>query len=255
MNLWPMKTTLKATAIVCILARAVLGSSFGVEFATNQLNGKRFTVCRVDTRADRLELFLRDDMGQPFRSFDKLEKSLRTGGRQLKFAMNAGMFDRDYTPVGLFVQSRREISPLNLSDGQGNFFLKPNGVFLFSPAGVQVVESSEYPKHSKDAIFATQSGPLLVRHGKLHPVFNSRSTSRLIRNGVGVSSPTMAIFVISDDPVNFHEFAAFFRDTLNCPDALYLDGVISSLHAPPLGRSDTKSQLGPIIAVTATTSN
>ena len=54
----------------------------------------------------------------------------------------------------------------------------------------------------------------------------------------------------SEAPVNFHEFATMFRDVLRCPDALFLDGTISSLHAPKLNRSDFRMDLGPMIGVT-----
>jgi uncharacterized protein YigE (DUF2233 family) len=57
------------------------------------------------------------------------------------------------------------------------------------------------------------------------------------------------VFAISEVPVNLYEFATLFRDVLHCPDALYLDGLISSLHSPDLKRSDKKSKLGPIIGV------
>ena len=49
-----------------------------------------------------------------------------------------------------------------------------------------IVESSQYPAFAKDAVLATQSGPLLVERADIHPVFDQKSTSRLIRNGVGV---------------------------------------------------------------------
>jgi len=41
-----------------------------------------------------------------------------------------------------------------------------------------------------------------------------------------------------------------FRDRLKCPDALYLDGSVSSLFVRSLGRDDERSSLGPIIGVT-----
>ena len=34
--------------------------------------------------------------------------------------------------------------------------------------------------------------------------------------------------------VNFHDFGRLFRDRLGVPNALYLDGKVSRLHAPPL---------------------
>jgi len=77
---------------------------------------------------------------------------------------------------------------------------------------------------------------------RVHPAMRG-----LFRNGVGVPTPDVAIFAISDVPVNFHDFATFFRDMLRCQDALFLDGTISSLHSTKLGRSDFKMDLGPIV--------
>jgi uncharacterized protein YigE (DUF2233 family) len=209
----------------------------------------RYTVVKIDLRKERLELFLRDDAGVEFKRFDRLEAWLAGRNRQLVFAMNAGMYHADFSPVGLLVQDGREVSPLNLSTDAGNFFLKPNGVFLVSRAGrPRVVESSEYPALSKGVRLATQSGPLLLRRGRVHSAFIPDSDSRKIRNGVGVSGHT-AIFVISEQPVNFYEFALYFRDVLHCRDALYLDGTVSALHSLALRRSDFVRELGPILGV------
>jgi uncharacterized protein YigE (DUF2233 family) len=210
----------------------------------------RFTVVKIDLRTERLELFLRDDAGEPFKRFDRLDAWLKERHRQLSFAVNAGMYHEDFSPVGLLVREGREEAPLNLADGAGNFFLKPNGVFLVSDAGARVVESSEYPALAAGVRLATQSGPLLLRHGVVHPAFIPHSASRKIRNGVcvGVGGHT-AVFVLSETPVNFHEFALYFRDVLHCRDALYLDGTVSALHSTALGRSDFVRELGPMLGV------
>lgn len=213
-----------------------------------QAREPRYTVVRVDTRTQELRLFLRDEQGVPFHRFTKLDSWLKPQGKRLRFAMNAGMYEPDYSPVGLFVADGKAMTPLNLADGKGNFYLKPNGVFLVSAAGPRIVESTQYPAVAREVRLATQSGPLLLRDGAIHPRFDPASTSRHIRNAVGVSGDT-AYFVISDEPVTFYELALYFRDELHCPDALYLDGAISSLYAPDLGRRDAKSRLGPIIGV------
>lgn len=166
-------------------------------------------------------------------------------GQKLVFAMNAGMYHGDFSAVGLFVSGGRELVPLNTDRGDGNFFLKPNGVFAITNTGARVLESSQYSSLREPVILATQSGPMLVIGGVIHPAFNPNSTSRLFRNGVGVLSPDLAIFVISEEPVNFHEFATLFREKLECPDALFLDGTISSLYAPELKRNDFRMELGP----------
>lgn len=208
----------------------------------------QFTVVVVDTRAEHLELFLSDETGTPFRRLNRLDAWLESQNRHLRFAMNAGMFEPDLSPVGLFVTRERELKPLNLSNGRGNFFLKPNGVFFLTTAGPNIVSSARYSSVANDVLLATQSGPLLLENGVVNPVFSPTSTSKYIRNGVGVRG-SEAIFVISNAPVTFYEFAMYFRDHLHCQHALYFDGAVSSLFHPESGRNDSTVDLGPMIAV------
>jgi uncharacterized protein YigE (DUF2233 family) len=236
--------------VVCLAIVLLAQRVAAVEFKTVEFAGKSFTVCRVDVRKERLQLFHRDEMGSPFKRFDRLAGWLAARKQKLVFAMNAGMFHPDYAAVGLFVADGREIVPLNTANGAGNFFLKPNGVFVLTKSGARVVEASEYLAIREQVILATQSGPLLLRNGKLHPAFQANSPSRLVRNGVGVPSPDVALFVMSEGPVNFYEFATFFRDQLHCPDALFLDGTISSIYSAELKRDDFRMDLGPMIGVT-----
>jgi len=49
--------------------------------------------------------------------------------------------------------------------------------------------------------------------------------------------------------VNFDTFGRLYRDALGLPDALYLDGKISRLYAPGLGRSDLGFAMGPIVGL------
>jgi uncharacterized protein YigE (DUF2233 family) len=222
-----------------------------VDYTNVLFAGKRATVCRVQLPQDSLQLFLRDDAGRPLRSFAGVERWLQPRSRRLVFAMNAGMYHENGSPVGLCVIGGREITPLNTGKGDGNFFLQPNGVFLISTNGARVIATTEYAALREKVLLATQSGPLLVHRGRIHPAFRRESTSRYLRNAVGVPSPQVALFVITEDPVSFHELAVLLRDELHCPDALFLDGAISSLHAPALHRSDGRADLGPIIGVVA----
>ncbi len=229
---------------------ALTSHASAVDFKTVEFGGNRFTVCSVNVRNEHIQLFHRDETEQPFKRFNRLASWLKLRGRQLTFAMNAGMYHGDFSAVGLYVSSGKQAVPLNAADGDGNFFLKPNGIFAITEMGARVIGSSEYPTLGQRVILATQSGPLLVKGGKLHPAFNVNSKSKLFRNGVGVPSPEIALFVISEVPVNFYEFAALFRDKLRCQDALFLDGTISSLYAPAIKRSDFRMDLGPMIGVT-----
>ncbi|MCB6179759.1 phosphodiester glycosidase family protein [Rhodobacter sp. Har01] len=205
-----------------------------------------FTLCEV-TRADDLRLFLNGADG-PYGSFAAVNDALAADGATLGFAMNAGMYHRDLSPVGLFVQAGRELAGLVTRDGPGNFGLLPNGVFCWGEGGFRVVESRTFKTRRPACTWATQSGPMLVIGGALHPKLLPDSDSLYIRNGVGVSPDgSRAVFAISNDAVNFHRFARLFRDHLGLPDALYFDGSISRLYAPNLGRSDLGFPMGPIV--------
>ncbi|MGO4611234.1 phosphodiester glycosidase family protein, partial [Variovorax sp. 2RAF20] len=65
---------------------------------------------------------------------------------------------------------------------------------------------------------------MLVIDNGINPIFIPGSTDRTRRNGVGICADGTLRFVISEDRVNFHDFARLFRDDLKCPDALFLDG-------------------------------
>lgn len=208
-------------------------------------DGSSYTVCEVRSDED-LRLFHSGPDGA-FGSFRNLDENLAAKGLALGFAMNAGMYHRDLSPVGLYVEEGVEVSGIVTSDGPGNFGLLPNGVFCIGD-GFRVMESRTFKKAQPVCRFATQSGPMLVIKGELHPKLLPDSDSYYVRNGVGVSEDgTRAVFAISNDEVNFHAFARLFRDELGLPNALYFDGNISRLYAPALDRHDGGFPMGPII--------
>jgi len=140
---------------------------------------------------------------------------------------------------------------LNTNEGWGNFHMLPNGVFYGDAAGNWHVRTSEDFEQSVTdrPDFGTQSGPMLVIAGKLHPKIDDDGKSLKLRNGVGVDAGGRAHFVISDEPVSFGKLARYFRDALKCDNALFLDGSVSSLWDPEHGRVDGGPPLGPLIVV------
>jgi uncharacterized protein YigE (DUF2233 family) len=128
--------------------------------------------------------------------------------------------------------------------------MKPNGVFYVTGASAGVLETGSFLKQRPQVDFATQSGPLLVLNGRLHPRFSHQGGSRKHRSGVGVRDTSSVIFAISDDEVSFAAFARLFRDGLKCTNALFLDGgSVPSFYSPALKRGGNLLPLGPIVAV------
>ena len=210
-----------------------------------RFDGASYTLCEVALSED-LRLFHSGPDGA-YGSFNNLNAALDAAGQTLDFAMNAGMYHRDLAPVGLYVEDAQQQSAIVTSDGPGNFGLLPNGVFCIGDS-FRIIESRSFKKARPDCRFATQSGPMLVINGELHPKFLPGSDSLYVRNGVGVTRDgSRAVFAISNTPVNFHAFARLFRDELGLSDALYFDGNISRLYAPDLDRHDGGFPMGPIV--------
>lgn len=238
--------------LALVLAIWLPGGASALECRVETFEELAYSLCEVDLARDDLRLFLNDPEGRPWGHFTRLDKQLNESGQTLVFGMNAGMYHPDRSAVGLYVETGREEKSLVLGASDSNFGMLPNGVFCIGAGEARVYETTAFGKARPACRFATQSGPMLVIEGALHPRFLPDSTSRYFRNGVGTSEDgKTAVFVISDQSVTFHEFARFFRDRLGLKSALYLDGSISRLHAVPLGRSDPGFAMGPIVGVVA----
>ncbi|MEW9919883.1 phosphodiester glycosidase family protein [Marimonas sp. MJW-29] len=237
-------------ALALILALLALPAA-AAECRQETYRDNAYTICEVDLTREQLELFLTGENGTAFGHFANVDAALSKKGKRLGFATNAGMYHEDRSPVGYYLENGTQFQQVMTRQGPGNFGLLPNGVLCLREARADVFETQAFLKEQPDCRSATQSGPMLVIDGALHPRFLRDSTSRYIRNGVGTTADgKRAIFAISDTTVTFHAFGTLFRDHLKLPNALYLDGNISRLRAPELGRSGTGfTALGPIIGV------
>lgn len=212
--------------------------------------GISWQVITVDPEKSKPSIRHSDSAGKPLRDFSAFDRIAQEAGETSIWMMNAGMYHQDGSPVGLCIANGNEISPLNPSEGEGNFFLMPNGIFLIDEMGPQIIATKEWnPKLTSTTHCATQSGPLLVRRGVLHPAIRQGSPNKFIRNGVGLRADGHLCFVISANQVSFHDIALFFRDHLDCPDALYLDGAVSALFAPKAGLNSQAKRLGPVLGL------
>lgn len=228
-----------------------LGSCQSIQF-----DGYGYIVCSLEIGTHDLRMF--HEKGEPgfwgpsvFGYFDEISEHLAPLGEKLTFAMNGGMYHRDRSAVGLYIADGTQSQNLNTNEGSGNFHLLPNGVFYWDKDQAGVMEANAFRDADLEPTYATQSGPMLVINGSLHPRFIVNGTSLKMRNGVGVRQDGKQVyFAISELPVNFESFGRLFRDYLKTPNALFLDGGRAShIFAPKLERNDNTERLGPIIAV------
>lgn len=211
---------------------------------------QRLTDCVADPASHSIAMALAGTDGAPFRSLKAYRENLGDGAANVAFAMNGGMFGDDGKPVGYYVEDGERLRELNRNDGPGNFHMKPNGVFFGSDGKWQVLSADAFfSSVSERPQFGTQSGPMLLIDGALHPEIAEDGPSKAIRNAVGIDSDGKAHFVISEAPVSFGLVARYFRDRVKAQNALYLDGAVSVLWDPAGGRLDSSASLGPLIVV------
>ncbi len=188
------------------------------------------------------------------RGFAALADNLGDNAKRVVFAMNAGMFDDKGQPIGLYIENDNQHQALNRRDGPGNFHMKPNGVFWIDASGPHIATTEAFAAMARaKPVYATQSGPMLVINGDVNAQFSADGASRYVRNGVGINSLGATIFVMSAGPVSFGKFSRFFDSALDCPDALYFDGSVSSLWDPASDRMDDQFALGPMVVVSDST--
>ncbi|SES86060.1 phosphodiester glycosidase family protein [Thorsellia anophelis] len=227
-----------------LISQTVMAACESLSFNKND-----FIVCTIDKNLEHPVLVWKNNQNIPFKSVRNAAKS---SDHTFSFLMNAGMYHDDLSPVGLYIENSKQLSPISTQPGPGNFHLMPNGVFHFSKLEngtfeYQIQTTEDYTDSNVNPMYATQSGPMLVINNQLHPRFIKNSDSKFIRNGVGIDRQGKPYFVITKQPINFYDFATFFRDILKTPNALYFDGKISTLYAPPLSTISTWFSVGPMV--------
>lgn len=230
-----------ALALITALSTAYLYKKGGI------VENPRILHHVVNLKKQNLGFYYQNESGKPFVNFSNLKSHLEEDDKELVFAMNGGMFSPKGEPQGLYIEKGKNLYPIDQKDGNGNFYLKPNGIFLLQKDGkAQIIQTSAY-KDDGNTQYATQSGPMLLIDGKMHPALREGSKNLHIRNGVGILPNGSLLFAMSKERINFWDFATFFKNN-GCKNALYLDGFVSKTYLPSKGYEQLDGQFGVIIA-------
>lgn len=238
---------MKKLAAIIIICTLLLTA---VTFAFNT-NDARFIT--YTTTADKISMYWKDRDGRPLRSISNLKYYVDTVLHEdLLFAMNGGMYKTDNSPLGLYIEDGQTFMPLNESNEPGitgNFYMRPNGVFYITMKNQAVICKTEQFDKKAKIKYATQSGPMLIIDGQIHPAFKRGSKNLNIRNGVGILPDGSVLFAMSKTGINFYDLALYFK-SMGCTNALYLDGFVSRTYLPEKNWIQTDGNFGVMIGVT-----
>lgn len=243
-----MQTRFGVLCKIILLCCSVFSAASWAEINVykQQFKGYGFTVIEVRKFA-HLRLFLNQrNSSTALHYFDQISTQLKPC-EQMLFAMNAGMFHRNFSPVGLYMAQGQNMYPLNQQQGWGNFYLQPNGVLAWNKNKAFILSTEQYMRRKIKVDFATQSGPMLIRNKQINPVLIPQSASLKQRNAVGIKSQVL-YFVLTDQEVNFYTLASFMRDDLKLEQALYLDGSVSAVYLSEPPQNTQTHRLGPMLA-------
>nr|WP_262422038.1 phosphodiester glycosidase family protein [Klebsiella grimontii] len=182
----------------------------------------------VDPQRERIVMYWQNEDGKAWGSLRSLLGDINRDG-QVQMAMNGGIYDKAYAPLGLYIEKGRQLTPLNRASGGGNFFIRPGGVFYLRGQNAGIVSINKF-RPSPAIRYAVQSGPMLIENGKINWRLKPSASSRKLRNGVGITGDGKVVFMLSARETNFYDFACYAQAKLNVRQMLYLDGTISKMY-------------------------
>ena len=240
---------MKKTTYIIIFTIILISFGFLNLSKNKRIDDGKFVSYIVNPTKQNVEFFWKNEHNKNHKNAENLILWLKTKNKKLIFLTNGGMYKKDYSPVGLFIENGIKKTQMDTTSANGNFYLKPNGIFYLTTEKKPIIcETRKFVDNGKIK-FATQSGPMLLINGKIHPSFKKESINLNIRNGVGILPNNQVIFTMSKNDINFYEFAEYFKQ-LGCKNALYLDGFVSRTYLPEKKWEQTDGNFGVIIAVT-----
>jgi len=247
--LQPRRFMLAQLLLPILLAGSPASAAELRQFRYNQVS---INTCHIDLQHDTLKMFWKDGNGNLLGSFSSLRSWLRPQGKELFCAINAGIYDTDHRPLGLYIEDGVTLRRLNTrQNAYGNFYLQPNGVFIVADRQARIVDTvsvdAERERWLATARYATQSGPIMLHNGVINAAFDPGSINMVVRSAVCIDNNHQVVLAMARNPITFYDFAQFLRDKLQCVDALYLDGSIARIY--PSLEADLGPAFGAMIGV------
>ena len=238
----------KNNILILLIVITTMSISFIHQTKKITIEDERFVSFTVNPKKENLKFYWKNENGENFKNVENLKLWLKKKRKKLIFGTNGGMYKKDNSPQGLYIENGFKIIEIDTTTGNGNFYLKPNGIFYISTDKIPTICSTEKFTDNININFATQSGPMLIIDGNIHSEFQKNSVNLNIRNGVGILPNNEVIFAMSKKEINFYEFAKYFKE-LGCKNALYLDGFVSRTYLPEKKWKQTDGNFGVIIGV------
>lgn len=204
--------------------------------------------------AEHVRLMWQNSEGENYRTMRAAGKALEAQGKTVALMMNAGIFSKNGTPAGLWIEHGTVLHKLNTAKGKGNFHIEPNGVFYLRGKEAGIVTTSHWQQKPVHVDYALQSGPMLLIDGKINPRFLKNLSSSYKRNAVCITRGNALYFIITTqyrkEWPNFYHLAQTLQ-AFGCYQALYLDGALSDYYLPgKSGWFHWKNFVGMIVVTT-----
>jgi uncharacterized protein YigE (DUF2233 family) len=114
-------------------------------FSFNQKQEEDSVISKiVDLQKEEICFYWKDNEGKILGNFQNLSSFTKKNNKKLIFAMNGGMYKKDFSPQGLYIENKMEKQKIDTTSGTGNFYLKPNGVFYISKQIASIVKTIEF---------------------------------------------------------------------------------------------------------------
>jgi hypothetical protein len=156
-----MLSPLIQPCFVSLLCLAVPATAQALNCRNRSFEGVAYIACSFDPAKQDLRLFWRGADGKPYLTFAALARDLKSKGKSLRFAMNGGMYQDDFSPVGLYVENERELTRAKHCYAH---WCSERNTELFQKAQQRFLHRQRRSWHPRDGTFSCRAAGGEFRH-------------------------------------------------------------------------------------------